>query len=83
MGNGYGLGLTSGDNNGVLGRVATSSTTAALVAGNLDGRRLPETNIGNYLESTIGYTFQVGIATDPEKSGITLEKEPWIVFIAY
>ena len=29
-------------------------------------------------------TFKaIGITTDPAKSGITLEKEPWLVFIAY
>lgn len=78
MGNGMALGLSDGTINGGLGR-----STATV--GHLDtfkdnyGATLP----GGTSSGVAALTKAVGLTTDPEKSGITLEKEPWIVFIAF
>ena len=77
MGNGMTLGLTNGTVNGGLGGDDRSGTFAGYQG--LYGKPVGTAGVGGDTAVTKG----AGITTDPEKSGITLEKEPWIVFIAY
>ena len=79
MGNGITLGLTDGTNNFAL-RTQGSDLYSFDRATTGYGQ-----NVGTVVTGGTAGTANklIGITTDPEKSGITLEKEPWIVFIAY
>ena len=80
MGNGYGLGLTNGTK-GIGTFMATGTYGNYISASEASyGREVGNKN-SNSGWATNNQTL--GVTTDPAKSGIALEKEPWLVFIAY
>ena len=81
MGNGLNLGLTDGTTAIGIGFKTTDQAIKGSTSfyGKTIGAYAPLGGVASAAFS--GYSY--GITTDPEKSGITLEKEPWLVFIAY